>query len=409
MFPLGSRDRALPFGACSADRDRRGGEMLHEEQVAQGRKLLDHVRNHTTAMADDVYRNEIGDYTCPDQFARERALFFKRGPFAVGLSCLIPSKGDYMTHDHAGVPILLVRQDDGSLRALRNACRHRGARVAEGSGTTRDFCCRYHGWSYGIDGRLLSRPDDRAFAGIDKAACGLHALPVREKYGMIWLSPTPGSDFDLDEHLAGLGRDFAPYRLESYHHYETRVLRQEINWKVVVDTFLETYHLAALHPRTVNPILHGNLATFDAFGPHLRTIYARRTIGELQNRPAADWNLIPYTAIIYVLFPNTVFIMQGDHVETWHVFPDGNHPDRSAMYVSLYTPEPALTASAKGHWDRNFDLLMATVEGEDFPLSEGMQRGFCSGAQDAVLFGRNEPALQHFHKSIKAALAAPGA
>jgi hypothetical protein len=183
------------------------------------------------------------------------------------------------------------------------------------------------------------------------------------------------------------------------------VLQRRINWKVVIDTFLESYHLAALHQRTVNPILHSNLGTFDAFGRNLRTVFARRTIGELHGKPEAEWNLIPYSAVIYVLFPNTVFIMQGDHVETWHVFPAGDGIDESVMYVSLYTPEPALTDSAKGHWDRNFDLLMATVEKEDFPLSEGMQRGFNSGAQDEVLFGRNEPALQHFHKSIKAALA----
>src|SRR5262249_30724912 len=147
---------------------------------------------------------------------------------------------------------------------------------------------------------------------------------------------------------------------------ETRVLRRQINWKVVVDTFLESYHLAALHQRTVHPILYSNLAAFDAFGRNSRSIFARRTIGALKEIPETEWNLIPYIAVIYVLFPNTVFVMQGDHVETWHVFPAGDDVNASVMYVSLYTPEPALTQSAKGHWDRNFDLLMATVEHEDF-------------------------------------------
>jgi hypothetical protein len=96
--------------------------------------------------------------------------------------------------------------------------------------------------------------------------------------------------------------------------------------------------------------------------------------------------------------------MAGDHLETWHIFPAGNGIDECVMRVSLYTPEPAVTASAKGHWDRNFDLLMATVEQEDFPLSDGIQRGLRSGAQDQLLFGRNEPALQHFHRAVNAAL-----
>jgi len=75
------------------------------------------------------------------------------------------------------------------------------------------------------------------------------------------------------------------------------------------------------------------------------------------------------------------------------------------MYVSLYVPEPVTTPKAKEHWDRNFNLLMATVEEQDFPTCEGMQKGFRSGAQDAIVFGRNEPALQHYHRSIAAALA----
>jgi hypothetical protein len=100
--------------------------------------------------------------------------------------------------------------------------------------------------------------------------------------------------------------------------------------------------------------------------------------------------------------------MQGDHLETWHVYPAGNNVDESVMCVSLYTPETATTESARRHWDRNMELLLATVDKEDFPVSEGIQRGFYSGAQDVILFGRNEPSLQHFHKAIKAALAEAG-
>jgi phenylpropionate dioxygenase-like ring-hydroxylating dioxygenase large terminal subunit len=381
--------------------------MLRQDQVEQARKLLGYLATRTTAMADGVYRNEVSDYTCAKQAARERELFFRRGPINIGLSCLLPNPGDYMTHDYTGVPILLVRQTDGSLRALLNVCRHRGARLAEGcGGGARDFSCPYHGWNYGLDGRLVARPDERSFAEIEKSGRGLRELPLAEKYGMIWLSPTPGAAFDIDAMLGGLQRDLAAYGLDSYHHYETRVLKRRINWKIVVDTFLETYHLGVLHPSTVNPILHTNLATFDAFGRNLRMIGARRTIERLRELPESEWNLIPCSAVICVLFPNTVFVMQGDHVETWHVFPNGDAVDESVMYVSLYTPEAALTPSARGHWERNFELLMATVEREDFPLSEGMQRGFNAAAQPDVLFGRNEPSLQHFHKSVKAALAA---
>jgi phenylpropionate dioxygenase-like ring-hydroxylating dioxygenase large terminal subunit len=380
--------------------------MLHQDQLEQGRQLLGYLETSTTAMAPGVYRNEVTDYTCPKQLAREREFFFRRGPLCIGLSCLLPAAGDYMTHDYSGVPILLVRQEGGALRAFLNVCRHRGARITEGCGKgARRFTCPYHAWTYAADGRLVARPDERSFAEIEKSGRGLRELPVVEKYGMIWLSPTPGETFDVDALLGGMQRDLAAFGVDAYHHYETRVLARKVNWKIVVDTFLETYHLSALHQNTVHPILHSNLATFDAFGRNLRMIAARRTIDELRQTPEAKWALIPYTAVICVLFPNTLFIMQGDHLETWHVFPSGYSADESVMYISLYTPEPATTDSARRHWDRNMELLIATVDKEDFPLSEGIQRGFYSGAQDEVLFGRNEPSLQHFHKSVKAALA----
>lgn len=378
--------------------------MRHEDQVAVGQKLLRYLDEESTAMANGVYANNVSDYICPKQADAEKEQFFRKGPINIGLSCLVPKPGDFMTHDLTGVPILLVRRQDGLLGAFLNVCRHRGTRVAEGCGNARVFTCPYHAWSYGADGKLRGRPDERSFVGYDKDKIALRPLPVVEKYGMIWVAPAPGPMFDIDQLLGGLERDLAAYKLDGYHHYETRVLRRQLNWKMVIDTFLETYHLQFLHAKTIYPILHSNLATFDAFGRNLRMIAARRTIEQLRTTPQEEWNIIPLTAVVCVLFPNTAFIMQGDHLETWHVYPSGDGVNESTMRVSFYTPEPAATEKAKRYWNKNFDLLMATVEEEDFPMAEGIQRGFHSPAQEAIHFGSNEPALQHFHKSVKAAL-----
>jgi len=381
-----------------------GEAMRRQDQIAEARKLLAHLDRRTTAMAEAVYRNPVADYTCPRQAARERTLFFREGPINIGLGCLLPRPGDWMTHDYSGVPILIARRDDGRLGAFLNVCRHRGARVAEGcGGAAKGFSCPYHGWSYALDGALVARPDDRSFAAAGKATHGLRALPIVEQYGMVWVGSKPDAAIDVDAMLDGVAGDLAAYRLEGYHHYETRVLRRRINWKLAIDTFGETYHLNHLHPTTVSPLFHSNRATFAAFGRNTRLIAARRTIDALRGQPEEGWDLFDHTAIIYVLFPNTVFLFQRDHVETWHMFP-GESVDETLMYVSLYIPEPVAGDSARRHWDNNFNLLMATVENEDFPLCEGMQRGFLSGAQEAIVFGRNEPALQHFHQSVRAAL-----
>ena len=222
-----------------------------------------------------------------------------------------------------------------------------------------------------------------------------------EKHGLIWVRPSPGDRLAIELELGGLEADMAAYGFDGFHHYETRTLQKRMNWKLVVDTFLETYHVNVLHRNTIASIIQSNLGAFDGFGPNLRLIAARDNFDELRQMSEADWDLIPYSAIVYILFPNTVFLMQRDHLETWRVYPASDRVDQCRMYVSLYTPEPALTESAKRHWNANMDLLLATVEGEDFPLIEGIQQGFQSGAQDCITFGRNEPALAHYHKAIK--------
>ncbi len=292
----------------------------------------------------------------------------------------------------------------GQVNAFINVCRHRGARVASGCGSGKTvFSCPYHAWTYDRSGRLRSIPFEQGFESVDKTSNGLRPLPVVEKYGMIWVMPTPGGLIDIDGHLAGMADDLVAFGLASYSHYETRVLRARLNWKLVIDTFLETYHLSTLHKNTIAPILHSNLGTFDGMARNLRMIGARKTIDALRQRPESEWDLVRHSALVYVLFPNTVFIMQGDHLETWRVYP-GDSVDESKMHVSLYTPEPAVTDKARKYWAKNMDLLMATVQQEDFPLAENIQRDFHSGAQDFVTFGANEPALAYFHRSIKKTL-----
>jgi hypothetical protein len=97
--------------------------MRKEDQIRQGEKLLRYLDEKTTAMADGIYGNPVSDYICPKQAGAEKEKFFRKGPINIGLSCLLPKPGDYMTHDLTGVPILLVRRQDGSLGAFLNAAR----------------------------------------------------------------------------------------------------------------------------------------------------------------------------------------------------------------------------------------------------------------------------------------------
>jgi hypothetical protein len=112
------------------------------------------------------------------------------------------------------------------------------------------------------------------------------------------------------------------------------------------------------------------------------------------------WN----TTIVYSLFPNTLLLVQGDHVELARVFPQYGRVDRSVMELSLYIPQAPRTDEERTHWDKNMQLVLDVVTGEDFPAGRSIQIGLTSGAQRYMVFGRNEPAMIHYHQSMRVAL-----
>ena len=115
------------------------------------------------------------------------------------------------------------------------------------------------------------------------------------------------------------------------------------------------------------------------------------------------WN----TTLIYFLFPNTILMLQGDHVELVRIFPCENRVDRAVMELSLYVPCAPATQGERTHWDKNLQLVFDVITGEDFPTGRTIQLGLTSGAQAHTVFGCNEPAMIHYHRSLQAALGLP--
>jgi phenylpropionate dioxygenase-like ring-hydroxylating dioxygenase large terminal subunit len=379
--------------------------MKHSTQVNLIHQIFDAIDRGTPPMAERFTRNDPFAYTSPERAAREREVLFRRHPIVAGFSSQIPNPGDYLTEDHAPVPIMVVRNTSGDLRAFINICRHRGARLVDGCGhTAKLFSCPYHAWSYDSDGRLVAIPDDYGFEGLDRAASGLVALPVAEKYGLIFVTPTPTDNnkntIDIDAMLAGLGEDVESYGIGAMAHQETRVVRRRMNWKLMSDTFWEAYHIKVLHAQNVAPLFVKNLAMFDAFGRNTRYIGVRKSIEKLRDLPEEKWDLIPHTTILMNLFPNTILVMQSDHAEIYRIFPAGAQVGESVATISILAPEPS------PKWSRTMDLLLGVVD-QDFTLGEGIQRNFESGATREVMYGRYENALEHFHRSIREAIGEP--
>ena len=228
---------------------------------------------------------------------------------------------------------------------------------------------------------------------------------------MVWVLPTPAADrsatLDIEPWLDGLGSDLAAWKLDGYHFHDRHVHHEDMNWKLLVDTFHEGYHFGYLHKQSLSGILIHNVGHFTAFGPNFRLVFGRSKLDRLRSTPESEWDLMWNTTIVYSMFANTIFAPQGDHMEIFRVFPVGGRTDRAVMETSLYIPKPVETAEEKRHWDANLALAVKVVTTEDFPAGRTMQIGFASPAQTHVVYGRNEPALAHYHQSIRRELGLP--
>ncbi len=375
-------------------------------QRAIVRQVLDHAAAGTTQLAAAPFVVPAADYTSRARFDAEQRVLFRDRPVVACLSGDVRNPGDVFAGSSGGVPYLAVRRVDGSLGAFANICRHRGAPlVAEGaSHAERHLRCRFHGWTYDHDGVVTARPNaGDAFAGA--AGCdALVGLAVCEHAGMVLVRPSGDRPIEPEELLAGMTGELEEFGFGSYHRVGSWTAEWSANWKLLLDTFLETYHVPTLHPTTVARHFLARPSVMQAFGPNIRFHSLMRSILDLAGTPEAEWSLLPHGTVEYVVAPNTVFNFSVDHLALYQFHPLA--PDRTRSVLTLYTAEPVAEdddATAE-HFRRTLRLHERVSGGEDFVLQEQIHRALCSGLQESVTFGRNEPAAIAFHAGLDALL-----
>ena len=289
------------------------------------------------------------------------------------------------------------------MRAMLNICTHRGTRLcAHGEGSRRAFVCPYHAWTFKTDGSLRGIPRPEAFPNIDKDQFGLQQLPCEERHGFIWVVASPGASIDIAAYLGALDAELDSYKPSEQVLEREAFMQEDINWKFVLDGFLEVYHFPALHAKSIAPYFHGNHSPFHAFGPHGRMVGVRASFDKLRGQPKAHletMELIKHFAVNYMIFPNTVLVWQGDHFECWTSFP-AERPDKCMAHVQLVTTKDQAKPEMKDKWSRNWKILIDTVVNEDWAVSKGIQNSIHAVPANRIVFGRNEPGLQHFHGQL---------
>jgi len=364
------------------------------------RRALAHEQNRTTDQANGIMHMPVSAYTDEARYTAERDRIFKTLPLAMALSLELPEPGDYKTIDALETPVLLVRGDDGKVRAFLNACSHRGARIcASASGNTRVFSCPYHAWVYNRTGELIGIYGEETFGGVPKDNLGLTTLPCAEASGMVWVMLDPKGDFDAAAWLGGMAGKLATLDLENWYLFEKRTLKGP-GWKVTMDGYLEIYHHNSVHGATVGQHTIGNLLVLDTYGPHQRLTLGRKSLGTLSDQPESEWEPLQHIRLVHNCFPNlSISGILGDHCLVSQIFP-GRTPDTTTTIQMVLAAEKPETPEALNA-ARNFsELVRQAVEDEDYRLGLDIQAGIGSGANEEFLFGKNEPAVQNYHNWV---------
>jgi phenylpropionate dioxygenase-like ring-hydroxylating dioxygenase large terminal subunit len=315
---------------------------------------------------------------------REIDRAFRPKWLCVGRHDRCPEVGDFAAIDLAGLPVILLRDPKGKLRAFANSCRHRGMRLLEGEGRCKGIKCPYHGWYYRLDGSLAQALEMRATEGFEKADHGLLELPLAASAGFVFVNPD-GQAEPLGRYLEGFEELLAPYRLQEMVCTRTRSFEVACNWKLFIDIFLEYYHLRSVHPESLALVGYQTPDPPDAVGGQFISQFGRHAgssailkDGNAESFPAIkglSGKLAGGTRYSQV-FPNLIFGLTTDSLWFYQCHPLA--PDRTSVVMGCCFPEE--TAARKDferiaqHYYRRWDLGIA----EDNAVLERQQKSIAS-------------------------------
>jgi Rieske 2Fe-2S family protein len=350
-------------------------------------------------------------YLDPSLLEAEQELIFERTWQLAGHVSALQKPGSYITCQAGTQPVVVVRDQDRGLRAFRNVCRHRGSRLLAGSGQCKAAIrCRYHGWTYKLDGQLIGAPEVLAFGSrLDKPSLGLHPARAEELCGLVFVNLDPDAA-PLADLVGDLPDRLERYRIPSLETFSPVEGSQPANWKVVADNYLEGYHIPIAHPGLMRMLdykryeaeVHDHYTWFEAplrdkpSSNRLERLYAQ-LVQPTPGLSHADRRVWRY---VYI-YPNTTIDLYPDQVNTWQLRPDGI--DRTHDVSASYRPPQSGARTRLVQWANQ--RLNTLVLHEDVDLVANVQQGLRTRAYECGPLSERERAVAWFADRVRADLA----
>ncbi|MEM8497941.1 MAG: SRPBCC family protein [Pseudomonadota bacterium] len=363
--------------------------LLNEQEITE--RVFEHIDNKTTDLGDEVWKEPVTSYFSKQRFESEVSLL-RRLPVPFCPSAMLSENGSYLARKTAGTPLLVVRDDEGQVRAFINACRHRGMPVAKDSGCARSFVCPYHAWTYGLDGQLRHIPGHDGFPGIEREENGLAEIGAMEKGGLIYVNQSGPIDSSMLENFPDFFDADQPF-------FDQSDYTDEANWKLINETTMEGYHIKSLHKQSFYPFGLDNTNVVETFGSNSRIIFPFKRIEKLRALAPEQRCLDGMVTAVYSLFPNVAISVLSKHT-TMTVF-EPLSPSRTQILIYRIINKPADGSTIElEEAQRDATFVRATGFDEDREAACDIQAGLASKANQHLTFGHFEKAITHFHQNL---------
>ena len=341
-------------------------------------------------------------YRDPAVFELEKERIFGRTWQLVARSDEVARVGDVLPATIVDEPIVIAHGLDGKLRGFYNVCRHRAGQVCLSRGNRKTLQCRYHGWTYGLDGQLRVAPEMEETEGFDTSDFALRPIRV-ERWGPFVFANLDLHARPLVEVMGAIPAEVAAagYDVDSMALVERREYVVECNWKVYVDNYLEGYHIPIAHPGLFREL------DYDAYRVETFRFYSRQhaPIRELKEgqelgrdrrylRSASGED----SSLYYWLFPNTMFNIYPDNLSSNVIVPLG--PERTLTIFEWFFAQPGTGAG----WESMQQTIAFSdeIQREDIAVCEQVQRGLRSRSYEAGRFSaKREQGVFHFQTLVR--------